>query len=477
MNKLHIFSTIISFGLSKPVTNTEFPTLSPDPFFSPNSQKYGDETNQEVNINKNIWQLAYKQPIQWMIKPTEFMPDITKTRNKENNIRELRKVFQKAFKLWEQETQFRFVEVGNEEKAEIKISFGEQDHGDSFPFSGGELAHAFSPGTRNRDDISGDIHFWNKYKWVYGKPKNSGERNIYVTAIHELGHALGLDHNNDNITSIMYPIAISSWDWQTESELPDCDKASIIALYGEVPGFFERQENIMIICFAAVCIVLCVVYKSLSTAKIIPKNNAWKSRKEPKPPGFGASLQRGWNRVSNKFRRNSAENDVPVQQETRQLRNNLYSLASSGFSDGEVTPEPNNNRFNFQNPIQSRPNYNFQTHNLPKGPKPAPPQIPNKSPNLINQIQTNFNQPEVPNTVKPARPAQPPQRPRIPPKNVGFQKAATVVEVPDNTSNPPPKLPKKVGFQKATSQPPPSDDNITASNAASVFGVQLKSRR
>merc|ERR1712178_669744 len=132
------------------------------------------------------------------------------------------------------------------------------------------------------------------------------------------------------------------------------------------------------------CLVLAAVYKSLSTVKIIPKNDAWKSRKEPKRPA--GLLQRGWSRMSSRFRRNSAEN-VPVQQETRQLRNNLYSLASSVFSDGEITPEANNNRrnqtFNFQNPIQNAPapNYNFQNQNQPK----PPPQIPNKKP--------NFNQP------------------------------------------------------------------------------------
>ena len=79
------------------------------------------------------------------------------------------------------------------------------------------LAHAFYPGTRGKGShINGDIHFWNEtVKWVYGKPKQCTyecyndkncvcERNIYATAIHELGHALGLDHDENDKSCIMY---------------------------------------------------------------------------------------------------------------------------------------------------------------------------------------------------------------------------------------------------------------------------------
>merc|ERR1719203_1640934 len=104
--------------------------MDPDSY-NPESQKFGDEKNQEENTNKNVWKQAYDLPIRWMIKKTDFMPQIGTINilNKDQNVREIRNVFQQAFKLWDQESHFKFVELADESTAEIKISFGEEEHG------------------------------------------------------------------------------------------------------------------------------------------------------------------------------------------------------------------------------------------------------------------------------------------------------------------------------------------------------------
>ena len=62
-----------------------------------------------------------------------------------------------AFKVYKKHSVFKFKKVEPNEPCDIKISFCEQDHGDSFPFygAGGMLAHGFYP----EPGIGGDLHF------------------------------------------------------------------------------------------------------------------------------------------------------------------------------------------------------------------------------------------------------------------------------------------------------------------------------
>lgn len=429
---------------------TAYPSITENPYPWKQKSQNGDEETQETNDNKNIWKEAYKLPIRWMILKSDYMPQISeedstlsKFISKKQNVRQIRAVFQRAFTLWEQETQFRFVEVADESTAEIKISFGQSNHADcNFDFSGGELAHAFSPGPRGKDSISGNIHFWNKYKWVYGKvDRSNNERNIYVTAIHELGHALGLDHNNDNQSSIMYPIAISSWDWETETELPDCDKASIIDLYGPVPGFFQRPENIIVICFLGGTVVFIILWKSLSATEVIPKTAGWKSVKVKKEPktfmGRISTMRQSISRFGDSNEGGGAARYTPPV-------NSRPSMASSGFSVGEQNPQPV---------------YNVPV-NKGRNPPPRPTKKPDAQPNKVsigvNQFPNQHSRPIVnrPNFDRPEVPKTPP---KLPAKNktVGFNPGAMNNKLIPNSDI----------------------DNVTPSNAGAVFGVQLKSRK
>ncbi|CAG7816603.1 unnamed protein product [Allacma fusca] len=123
--------------------------------------------------------------------------------NKDTVDRDIRR----SFEYWEAVTSLSF-QKSSERVVDIEIRFSRRRHEDDFPFDGknGILAHAFGPVTHTVqvvNSIGGDVHFDDDEPWV---TDNQSGQSLLQTAVHEIGHSLGLSHSNDR-NAVMYAFA------------------------------------------------------------------------------------------------------------------------------------------------------------------------------------------------------------------------------------------------------------------------------
>ncbi|KAK4289617.1 hypothetical protein Pmani_037423 [Petrolisthes manimaculis] len=144
---------------------------------------------------------------------------------------EIQREIRLATEVWGRPSLLEFKELEHTpEEADIIVDFKRGYHGDGYPFDGvgRTLAHAFYPG----QGIGGDVHFDEEEPWVQHKDSDTFEAwdrvSLFITAAHELGHALGLYHS-DVEGSLMSPYLIK---YPSTFRLPEDDVRGIQELYG-----------------------------------------------------------------------------------------------------------------------------------------------------------------------------------------------------------------------------------------------------
>ncbi|KAI3955282.1 hypothetical protein MKW98_020915 [Papaver atlanticum] len=145
------------------------------------------------------------------------------------NISDILAALERAFSTWSSVIPVNFRETQDYEHANIKIGFYYGDHGDGSPFDDMNLAHATGPRS------GAFLHFNAAHTWAvdFSSEKSKDAYDLETTALHEIGHLLGLDHSS-NPEAVMWPYGPPRTK-HVHLALDDVNGAHL--LYGANPNF------------------------------------------------------------------------------------------------------------------------------------------------------------------------------------------------------------------------------------------------
>lgn len=126
-----------------------------------------------------------------------------------------------AFDAWEQYANIDFVEVGDATNVDIRLGWDAIDGASGVV---GECTYSYSNTSFNFAEIAFD------------SAENWNQINFYVVALHEIGHAIGLDHYNGS------DAVMNTYVNSAVMDLTQSDIAGIQAIYGVSVGTNETNE-------------------------------------------------------------------------------------------------------------------------------------------------------------------------------------------------------------------------------------------
>ncbi len=153
---------------------------------------------------------------------------------------QLQAAVEEALSVWAAVAPLNFVEVADSGPAPTaadtqyaagstpNLRFGHHAiDGDS-----GVLAHAFFPLSTATSGLAGDLHFDNGETW--GTSPGASRIDFLEVCVHEIGHTLGLDHQNPPRQAIMNPFYGERFDGPGTAFLLFDDRRGITRIYGRV---------------------------------------------------------------------------------------------------------------------------------------------------------------------------------------------------------------------------------------------------